>query len=499
MHLNEVFDYPLSKLDPCAAHSDPPVVAVYETLVTKGPDAKAHPGLAESWEVSDDRLTWTFHLRPRARFHSGDPCDAPAVEAALESIRFGFHGGKQFYYWDPVDQVRADSPQKLVFTLHHPYFRLPSILWGPHSIIHNDRRRAADPEGSGAGWADGTGPFRFVSYSPEKVEVERFEEYPGCKAGFLSTDGPAPLERITWTSVLDPAERVAALDRGEAHCTLGANFEDVARLENDPALKVLRFSQSSNAYLALNWQRSDLGFDDVRVRKAVSLAIDRPALVRDALLGYGAPTVGPLSVDGEFYDPAVEAGQGQDLTESARLFDEAGWKLDPQGVRSKGDARLRFECLTQDDAIQKRVAESLRAQLSNVGVILNLQPIRSFHAFYDGCKQGPAAFLNKWLWQDPMDAIIGFIASWGRPDPNWHHSSVPALDEAFRRWLRAETDVELKATATQIQMLVREHVPYIPLLVPQDIWVHARAVRNWTPAPSILYPFYHRTTIDVGP
>ena len=325
LHLHEVFDYPLSKLDPCSAHSDPPVIAVYETLVNKGPDGEAHPGLAASWEVSDDKLTWAFRLRPNARFHSGDACDAEAVEAACERIRYGFHGGKEFFYWNPVDQVRADSALKLVITLHHPYPRLPSILWGPHSVIHNDRRRATDPDGSGADWADGTGPFRFVSYSPEKIEVER---------------------------------------------------------------------------------------------------------------------------------------------------------------------------LTQDDAVHQRVAEGLRDQLKKIGVVLELRPIRSFHAFYEGCKAGPPAFLNKWLWQDPMDAIVGFIASWGRPDPNWHHSSLPVLDEAFRAWLRAETPEKLQAIASRIQMLVREHLPYIPLLVPQDVWVHAKAVKNWSPAQSILYPFYHRTAID---
>jgi len=497
MHLHEVFDYPLSRLDPCAAHSDPSILAVYETLVNKGPDGNAYPGLAESWKVSKDKLRWTFRLRPNARFHSGDPCDAPAVEAALESIRFGFHGGKQFYYWDPVDKVRADGADKLVFTLHHPYVRLPSILWGLHTAIHNDRRRATDSDGSGCEWADGTGPFRFVSYTPERVEVERFENYPGCNATFLETGGAVALEHITWTSILDPDERAAALDRRDAHCAHGPNFEDVARLEEDPELKVIRFSQGSNAYLGLNWQRADLGFDDVRVRKAVSLALDRSELVRDALLGYGAPTLGPLSVDGEFYDPAVDSNLQQDTAESARLLDDVGWTLDSEGVRSKDGARLDFECLIQDDAIQKRIAEGLREQLSKIGIVVELLPIRSFHAFYDGCKKGPAAFLNKWLWQDPVDASIGFIATWGKPDPNWHYSSVPELDEGFHRWLRSETAEELQAAATNIQMLVAEHVPYVPLLVPQDVWVHTTAVHNWTPAQSILYPFYHRTTINL--
>ena len=496
MHLHEGFDYPLSKLDPFGAHCDPPILAVYETLVTKGPDGAPHPGLAESWEVSENKLTWTFRLRPNARFHSGDICDAPAVQAAIDRIRFGFHGGKQLHYWDPVDQVRADGTDRLVFTLHHPYVRLPSVLWGLHTAIHNERRREADPDGSGYQWADGTGPFQFVSYTPDKVEVERFDNYPGCRANFLATGAAASLQRITWTTLLDPSERVAALDHGEVHCIHGPACEDVSRLEGDPCLRTVRFSQASNAYLALNWDHTKLGFDDVRVRKAVSLAIDRPRLVRDALLGYGTPTFGPLSTDGEFYDPAVESGRQQDLSESARLLDDAGWVLDPEGVRSKAGIRLSFECLVQDDAIQRKISEGLRDQLGKIGIVMELRQVHKFATFYAACAEGPAAFLNKWLWQDPVDACIGFLASWGKPEPNWQQSGISKLDDTFRQWVRSETPEELQAAASNIQMLVAENVPYIPLLVPQDIWTYRTTVKNWTPAQPILYPFYHRTTIE---
>ena len=168
MTLHEGFDYPLSRLDPFGDHIDPPSVAIYETVVVKGPDGRAHPGLAESWTISDDGLTWRFRIRPGLRFHSGDRCDAPAILAALEQLRWGFHDGQQLWYWDPVDMVTAEDETTLVFTLHHPYVRLPSLLWGTHTAIHNEARRAADPDGSGYTFADGTGPFRFVSYAPEQ-------------------------------------------------------------------------------------------------------------------------------------------------------------------------------------------------------------------------------------------------------------------------------------------------------------------------------------------
>jgi peptide/nickel transport system substrate-binding protein len=487
----------LSRLDPFGDHIDPPSVALYETIVVKGPDGQAHPGLAESWEISPDRLTWRFRLRPNARFHSGAPCDADAVVAALGPLRWGHYDPpRQLWYWDPVDTVRAEGTETVVFTLHHPYVRLPSLLWGTHTAIYNQRLRAADAERFGYELADGTGPFRFVSWSPERVVLERWPAYPGSQAGFLATGGPAKLDRIVWTMLLDPTARVAALERGEVDCIHGPAYGDVARLEGDPRFRVVRFRQAANAYLALNWERTDLGFDDVRVRRAISAAIDRSRLVREALLGYGAPTSGPLSPGGEFYDPIVERGRAYDPLGAARLLAAAGWVDGDDGIRTKDGRRLAFACVIQDDAIHKRVAAGLRDQLRAVGILLDLQPVLTFRGFYQTVASGPASFINKWLWQDPVDAAIGFTASWGRPFPNWQRAAVPRLDDAYRAWLRAETAEALQAAATEAQLIVADELPYIPLLVPDDVWVHSVQVTGWEPAQAILYPFYHRTELS---
>jgi len=494
MHLREGFDYPLSRLDPFGDHIDPPSVAIYETVVVKGPDGGAHPALAESWDISEDKLRWTFHIRPGLRFHSGDPCDAPAVLQALEQLRWGFHGGRQLWYWDPVDTVVANDERTLTFTLHHPYVRLPSLLWGTHTAIHNEARRARYPDGSGYQYADGTGPFRLVSYTPERVVAERWADYPGSPARFLATGGPAHLAGIEWTMLLDPAERVAALEAGTVDCIHGPNYADVARLEADPRFRVTRFRQAANAYLGLNWDRTDLGFDDLRVRRGISRALDRAQLVADALLGYGAPTLGPLSPGGEFYDPIVET-VGADLPDAGRLLDDAGWTVGSDGIREKDGRRLAFECVIQDDTIHRAIAEGMRDQLLRAGVQVELRPVRTFKAFYAEVLNGPASFINKWLWQDPVDAAIGFTATWGSPRPNWQHASIPVLDDAYRGWLRAETPEELQAAATKAQVIVADQLPYIPLLVPDDVWVNANRVTGWDPAQSILYPFYHTTTV----
>ena len=128
--MQEIFEYRFTKLDPIGGdHIDPPSVAVYETLLRKGANEQPEPGLASSWSVSQDGLRWRLNLREGARFHSGDPCDAPAVVAALERCRWGDGLSRQLWYWDPVDRVSAVGEGTVEVTLHYPYSRLPTLLW----------------------------------------------------------------------------------------------------------------------------------------------------------------------------------------------------------------------------------------------------------------------------------------------------------------------------------------------------------------------------------
>ena len=99
-------------------------------------------------------------------------------------------------------------------------------------------------------------------------------------------------------------------------------------------------------------------------------------------------------------------------------------------------------------------------------------------------------------WRAAGGTPIGFTASWGRPFPNWQQASVPALDEAYRKWLRAETPEDLQAAATEAQLIVADQLPLIPLLTPDDVWVHSKRVHGWEPAQAILYPFYHNVRLE---
>lgn len=488
MILREAFDYVFSTLDPHADHIDPPSVAVYETVVAKGPDWQGHPVLADGWTVSGDGLEWRVRMKPGLRFHSGAACNAEAVKAALDALRTEAQEDRDLWYWDPVESLTLDG-ETLVFRLHHPYARLPALLWGTHTAVYNEALRRLDKHAFGRTVADGTGPFRMVSWSPERIVAERFDGYRSPDAPFLAP-ARSPLERIEWISIPDEDERLAALERGEVDCLHGPPLGELSRLREDPRFVVTEHPQPASMYLALDWRRIALGFDDLRVRQAVSLAVDRDALVAGAYAGQAARSYGAVPPGDELYTPEVDRAGVHDPAQAAALLDAAGFERGEDGIRSRNGHRLAFECVNQDDQLFRRVGELLQRQLREVGIELELRPVVPFGPFYRAVAAGPAASISKWLWQDPVDAAIGFSASSNRPFPNWQQASVPELDEAYGAWLRAGSADELRETAAEVNRVFARTLPYVPLLTPNDVWVHARHVHGFRPFPANLYPFY---------
>ncbi len=491
MIIREAYDYEFSRLDPSGAHIDTVHVAIYENLMVKGPDWQAHPMLADTWTVSDDQLEWVVRLRPGVRFHSGAACDAKAIVAAFNFLRWNLSETGQLWYWDPVDTVRDDGPYNLIFKLHYPYSRLPSLLWGTHTSLFNEVLRAQRREEFGFAIADGTGPFRLVEWSRDHVRAARWDDYYGLHVPFIENTGPARADGIEWFSIRDEQQRLDALLRGDVDCLHGPPLDAVDTLKQDTRFTVIEYPQASNAYLALNWAYTQFGFDDLRVRRALSLGIDRAALVKSALSRRGHPTSGPIPPGDEHYESSVDQESGFDPSRAARLLDDAGWHIGPEGVRFRDEAALVFECVCQDDSVHRRIATGVRDQLAKLGVKLELRFARPFEAFYEAVAAGPARFINTWLWQDPVDAIIGFSSTRGQPFPNWQHSSIPALDVAFQGWLRADSPAELKAAAAKVQQIAVQQLPYIPLLTPNDVWMHSNKLHGWRPFAANLYPFYH--------
>ena len=167
--LREVFEYGFTRLDPVGGTGiDPPSVAVYETLLRKGPGGVALPGLASSWEESSDGLSCRVSFREGARFHSGRPmCDAAAVLEALRAVplRSRRRPAGQIWYWDPVESVRALDSSTIELRLLFPYRRIPTLLWGTHAA--STTTGGASRSARSSAGRRRTGPER-IAWSPSR-------------------------------------------------------------------------------------------------------------------------------------------------------------------------------------------------------------------------------------------------------------------------------------------------------------------------------------------
>ena len=484
--LREGYDYDFSRCDPTGAHVDPAWCAVYETVTVAGPDGELGPMLAESWRQDPNRAqVWRFRIRPGLRFQSGDACDAAAVADALRLHGDPVEAPINAFFWRNVAGVRAEGGE-VVVELHEPSAGMPRLLRSWHSAVHNQAARRAAGDAFGRTTCDGTGPFAFVESVPgSHLDVARWDGYAGPRTAWQQNSGPAYLDGVRWIPILDDRDRAAALEGGEVDCIQNASVLDADRLAANPDLEVIEFQQSALVYLGLDHGAAAQRFGDVRVRRAVSLAIDRQALVDHDLGGHGWPAFGPIPSHSQWYAAKVETVGGFDPRAAAELLDQAGVAAGPDGVR------LELEAVVVNDAAVRRVAASVQRMLAAVGIRVELNVIAAFEDFYARLNEHPPMFVSKWFWPEPVDAIVGFVATWGQDGgPNFQRSSDGALDRACRDWELARDDDELRAAARDIQIRSAETLPLVPLLAPAAVWAHHRRVRNWRPNRHDLYPLY---------
>jgi len=431
-------------------------------------------------------LTWDLTLPSGRRFHSGSPVTATEVVATLEALREEcLPGDRQLWYWDPVAAIEAPDPHTVRLRLHHPYPRLFTLLWGTHTAVHEEAQRQSLGADFGRVQASGTGPYRLVSWDPNRIDLTRTGS---------ASDLPSSM---TFTWLPSAQQRCDALLQDGVDCAHALDADALTALAGDPRFTICRQPQPSNMYLALDWVRHDLGFDDIRVRRAIGMAIDRERLVRVGLGGLGAPAYGPAPPGLEFHDPAAATGT-YDPPAARALLAAAGWAPGPDGILTRAGRQLATECVIQDDPVFAQVFALVAEDLRAVGIAMYARSVVAFADFYAAVQQHPAASISKWLWPDPVEALIGFSSTCTAPFPNWQRASSPDLDAAFEGFIRALDQTDQQAAASQIQRVFVRDLPYVPLVTPDDIWAWNRRVKGFTPRLGDLYPPYQDLRLNPG-
>jgi peptide/nickel transport system substrate-binding protein len=310
---------------------------VFDTLTHSGDRLQIEPGLAESWRVVNP-TTWEFRLRRGVKFHDGSDMTAEDVAASIRRMQQLSGPNPTRIYVRRVQEVRIVDPHTIQVVTDGPAPTLPNDFI--RLFVTSARATAGlTPENSNEAFntgraAIGTGPYRFSAWTPrEQFAVERNDTYWG--------DRPA-WARVVRREIANPAARVAQLRTGQVDMIVRVPAADVATLERDRTLSVVKAETVYVFNLALD-QRENTPqvtardgsrlaanpYRDPRVREAIDLAIDRRALAEVAMEGLGTP-VSQMVTPGIFgFNPALTVPT-PNVTRARALLAEAGY---PNGFR----------------------------------------------------------------------------------------------------------------------------------------------------------------------
>ena len=373
-------------------------VQLFAGLVRVDGKFEPQPYLAERWEISGDKRSYTFHLARNARFHDGKPITSEDVAFSLAVVKEHHPFGTAMF--DAVDRVDTPDPYTAVIRLSRPHPALMQSLVPlllpviPKHVFGDGRDPKTHPMNA---MPVGSGPFRFKEWvRGQHVILERNDDF------FI--EGRPWLDRIVVKFIKEPSVRMLALEKGEVdyYPFAGLRFRDILRIADNPDLRV-----SSKGYEALgpvNYVEFNLRappFDDLRVRQALAYAIDQEFMVGTLHGGLPRPGYGPLHHSNPFHSNSLNR-YPVDLERARALLDEAGHAADADGVRLH--VILDYPPFHADSLATG--ANYFKSQLKKVGIAVDLRAPADFPSWAQRIASWDYQFTMNTHWNYP-DPVIG--------------------------------------------------------------------------------------------
>jgi peptide/nickel transport system substrate-binding protein len=398
----------------------------YEPLLRVNPPDAAEqftPVLAESWEVSDDGLTWTFHLREGVTFHDGEPLTADAVKQSIDTA--AAEAGASFI-WLPLESVDVVDDSTVAITTSYPASvdLIASSLYGAWIVSPKAlEARAGDENYFETGIEAGTGPYMLESYTPDQeVLLTRNEDYWG------GWDGDH-YEKVLLQIVPEAVQQQQMFEGGEVDIALRMPQENYASFDGREGYTYLAEPAFFNYVGFFNTLRPPL--DDPKVRQALSYAVPYQDLIDVAAFGLATQARGAAPAGVWPYSEEV-AQYSQDLEKARELLAEAG--------HADGfDLRLTYAA---ENITEERFAPLLKDAFAEVGVNVEIEPIL-FSQQWEEAKGDPANAQDMFLllyWPTYSDA--GTDNLWSM----FHSSEAPFFNLSY--WANEEFDTLIDEAAT---------------------------------------------------
>lgn len=446
--LRVVAPWEITGLDPARAGYVFGRMQVAETLVGADDGGMAVPQLARSWTLSEDRLTWRFILQPNARFHDGSPVTAVAVVQALERAR----RAPAMLSNVPIASIVAEDGAVAIRT-DKPFLSLPAFLAHQSVLI----LAPASYDDAGAVKAViGTGPFRITEMlAPQRFDVARFDDW----------WGPRPaIERASYLAVGRGETRAAMAESGQAEFVSTLAPETIDRLKRQSALDVRVVPIPRTRVVKLNC--GSPFFADLRVRQAVSIALDRVGMATALLRS-------PPSAASQLFPPSLSdwhlpnlGGPVRDVARAKALLAQAGWQPGGDGILTRDGKTFSVTLRTFSDRPELPVlATAMQAQLREVGIdmrvaIVNSGEIPAGHR--DGTLEMALLARNFSLVPDPLGTMLQDFGpqggDWGAM--NWSNAELNEGLAALSSVVRSEDRLRLRRRIAEI---LDAELPVLPI------------------------------------
>lgn len=433
---------------------------IFETLLKFEDGGTAvEPGLAKSWETSDDGLTYTFELREGVKFHDGTDFNAEAVVKNFE--RWASGDAEKFPYYSSmfggfgddedhiIESVTAEDDYTVVFKLKRP--QAPFL-----KNIAMDMFAIASPTAFEEMGDDefernpvGTGPFKFVEWKPnDSITIEKFEDY--------WQEGLPKLDRVVFESIPDNSARLNALIAGEVDLADGINPSDGVTIEENPDLQLFERPSMNVGYLGLTVTREPFG--DKLVRQAINYAIDKESIIDAFFEGRADVAVGPIPPSVSGYHDGIE-GYPYDPEKAKELLAEAGY---PDGFEMELWAMPVPRPYMPDG---EKVAEAIQKNLEDIGITAKIVS-HEWATYLELLEKGEAdAFLLGWTGDngDPDNFIYVLLDEDNIGSNNYTYFSH---DEMHDLLIEAQTEVDEEKRIElykEAQEIVHEEAPWVPI------------------------------------
>ena len=345
--------------------------SIYESLLERdNRTLELVPLLSESWEVSRDRLSYLFTLKRGLTWQDGKPLTSGDVVFTFDVVRDPKVDAPHLRnYYRNLKEVKALDERRIRFTFSEPYFKSLEMIGGMSIIPAHIFREGDFNTHPNNRKPMGSGPYRFVKWETgREIVLERNENYWG--------ENPH-LKRVVYKIITDETVALQILKRGELDLmgltpvqwtrqTSARKF----RTEND------KHSYYLPGYSFIGWNMRRPFFSDRRVRRAMTMLLDRETILRKLRYGLGRVVTGNFFYESQDYDREIEPW-AYDPAAAAGLLDEAGWvDSDGDGIRDKDGVAFRFEfTLTAGNQFAEQMSTILKEELAKVGIDMAIRPL----------------------------------------------------------------------------------------------------------------------------